>query len=237
MVAPNDLPEQQVERPASYRLVSSRFPPITLFEDVADAEDFEALYQLQALTNPRMLAEAGDLGLIPRDEIPFGIRGCSYAVAPFTHVNPDGSRFSDGAFGVLYLAESMATAIAEVRYHQQRYLSNVEGLRYDRLVLRGLVCTFSETLLDLTTLPADHAIYNPDDYTASQALGVAARKSAAARKQSGAKGLTYHSVRKPGATCWALFTPRGVKSMIQSVHYEMIWDGERVASVSRISKS
>ncbi len=210
--------------------MSSRFPPITLFEDVADAEDFEALYQLQALTNPRMLAEAGDLGLIPREEIPFGIRGCSYAVAPFTHVNPDGSRFSDGTFGVLYLAESMATAIAEVRYHQQRYLSRVEGLRYDRLVFRGLVCAFSDTLLDLTTLPPGHAIYAPQDYTASQALGASTRTR-------GIRGLAYHSVRKSEATCWALFTPRGVKSIVQSAHYEMIWDGERVSSVSRISKS
>lgn len=229
MVAPLDAPEQRVEQLASYRLISSRFPPITLFEDVADAEDFEALYQLQALTNPRLLAEAGDLGLIPRDEIPFGIRGCSYAVAPFTHVNPDGSRFSDGAFGVLYLAESTATAIAEVRYHQQRYLSRVEGLRYDRLVFRALMCGFSDTLLNLTVLTPNHAIYHPDDYAASQTLGAAAR-------QRGVKGLTYHSVRKPGSTCWALFSPRGVKSMVQSAHYEMVWDGERISSVSRISK-
>jgi hypothetical protein len=229
VVAPLDVPEQQVDQLACHRLIPSRFPPITLFEDVADPEDFEALYQLQARTNPRLLAEAGDLGLIPRGEIPFGIRGCSYAVAPFTHVNPDGSRFSDGAFGVLYLAESVTTAIAEVRYHQQRYLSRVEGLRYDRLVFRSLVCGFSDTLLDLTRLPPEHAIYDPEDYSASQALGAAAR-------QRGKKGLSYHSVRNPGATCWALFTPRGVKSMVQSAHYEMIWDGEGISSVNRISK-
>nr|WP_256591107.1 RES family NAD+ phosphorylase [Pseudomonas sp. ERMR1:02] len=29
------------------------------------------------------------------------------------HVNPAGSRFSDGRFGVLYLADSMETALAE----------------------------------------------------------------------------------------------------------------------------
>jgi len=229
VVAPLDAPEEQVDQLACHRLIPSRFPPITLFEDVADPEDFEALYQLQARTNPRLLAEAGDLGLIPRTEIPFGIRGCSYAVAPFTHVNPEGSRFSDGTFGVLYLAESVTTAIAEVRYHQQRYLSRVEGLRYDRLVFRALVCGFSDTLLDLTRLTPDHPIYHPEDYSASQALGGVARRR-------GTKGLTYHSVRNPGTTCWALFTPRGVKSMVQSAHYEMIWDGEGIASVSRISK-
>lgn len=73
----------------AYRLVNSKFPPIHLFDDVADAEDFDALYQLQALTNPRLQNEVGRLELIAREEIPFGIPGCSYATAPFTHVNPE----------------------------------------------------------------------------------------------------------------------------------------------------
>ena len=112
-----DLPVLEGESLQAYRLVNSKFPPIALFDDVADAEDFEALYQIQALTNPRLQNEIGRLELIPRDQIPFGIPGCSYATAPFTHVNPAGSRFSNGTFGVLYLADRMDTAIAEVRHH------------------------------------------------------------------------------------------------------------------------
>jgi hypothetical protein len=109
----------------AYRLVNSKFPPIALFDDVADAADFEVLYQLQALTNPRLQNELGRLDLVPREQIPFGIPGCSYATAPFTHVNPAGSRFSNGSFGALYLADRMDTAIPEVRHHQERYWSNV----------------------------------------------------------------------------------------------------------------
>lgn len=229
MVTVLDLPEVLVERLASYRLVSSKFPPIALFDDVADAGDFEALYQLQALTNPRLLAEAGELGLIPREEIPFGIPGCSYAVAPFTHVTPDGSRFSDGSYGVLYLAESMDAAIAEVRHHQQEYLSRVEGLHYDRLVFRGLLCCFSERVLDATTLSTEHAIYDPEDYQHSRAWGAAAR-------EQGAGGLEYRSVRDPGSNCWALFTPRGVQRLVQTAHYEMIWSGRTISSVSKLSR-
>lgn len=45
--------------------------------------------------------------MIPLDEIPWGITGYSYATAPFTHINPAGSRFSDGSFGVLYVAEQV----------------------------------------------------------------------------------------------------------------------------------
>lgn len=120
-----------------FRLINSRFPPISLFDDVADEDEFDALYELQTLTNPRLQTELGNLNLIRKAEIPFGIPGCSYATGPFTHVNPEGSRFSDGQYGVLYMGESIDTAIAEVAYHQSRYWQGVHGLDYDRLVFRG----------------------------------------------------------------------------------------------------
>jgi len=49
----------------SYRMVNSKFPPITLFDDMMDAKDFGTAYALQALTNPRILNELDDLTLIP----------------------------------------------------------------------------------------------------------------------------------------------------------------------------
>lgn len=217
--------EAQIE---GYRLVNSKFPPIGLFDDVADLEEFEALYALQALTNPRLRTEAGDLGLIPWEEIPFGIRGCSYATAPFTHVNPDGSRFSDGSFGVLYIAESLGVAIAEVKHHQQAYWQRVPALHYERFVFRGLKCMFSEQGCrdGLAVAPA-HPIYAPDDYIASRALGMHLRKQRC-------PGLRYHSVRHPGAACWALLTPRYASEIIQTVHLEMIWNG-RITQVNKLS--
>ncbi len=69
----------------SFRLVNSKYPPIDLFDDVADMDEFEAVFAVQVLTNPRIQNEIGDLNLISKEEIPFGIDGCSYAVAPFIH--------------------------------------------------------------------------------------------------------------------------------------------------------
>ena len=112
MVNLSQLADLNSEQLQAYRLVNSKFPPIALFDDVANPEEFEALYQIQALTNPRLQNEVGRIELIPRSEIPFGVPGCSYATAPFTHVNPEGSRFSNGSFGVLYLAATMEAALA-----------------------------------------------------------------------------------------------------------------------------
>lgn len=224
------LPQCDVGQIEGFRLVNSRFPPIALFDDVADAQAFDTLYQLQALTNPRLLNEAGRLELIPRSEIPFGITGCSYAVAPFTHVNPAGSRFSDGRFGVLYVAATVETALAEVRHHQNSYWSGVTGLGYDRFVFRGLTCTFAESgMADASVLPLTDRVHDPDDYRAARALGMAA-------KQAGSPGLRYRSVRNPGELCWALMTPRPVTSIIQTAHYEMIWSGG-ITAVNRVSQA
>lgn len=44
-----------------------------LFDDVADANEFETLYQLQAKTDPRLLNEAGRIEQLSRNEIPLGI--------------------------------------------------------------------------------------------------------------------------------------------------------------------
>jgi len=222
-----DLPGQQVQ---AYRLVNSKYPPIALFDDVADADEFEALYQIQALTNPRLQNEVGRIEMIAREEIPFGIPGCSYATGPFTHVNPEGSRFSDGRFGVLYLAATMETALAEVHHHQDKYWSNVRNLNYERFVFRGLSCVFvDEAMKDATSVPMTDPIYDPDDYTDSHRLGKVV-------KDAGCPGLRYTSVRAPNNHCWALMTPRPVSSIIQAAHYEMIWNGH-ITSVNKISET
>lgn len=212
-----------------YRAVNSKFPPISLFDDVVDADEFDALYELQRRTNPRLLNEAGVIERLPRDEIPFGIPGCSYAVAPFVHLNPAGSRFSDGSYGVLYIAQDINTALAEASHHQSRYWQKVDGLAFDRILLRGLRCTFDEgKVLQAGAMPNVEALLVPDDYTAARAVGKQVR-------DDGYPGIYYASVRHPGGTCWGLFTPRDVQSIIQTSHYEMIWDGRRIASTSRVS--
>ncbi|WP_247256858.1 RES family NAD+ phosphorylase [Pseudomonas moorei] len=230
MVRAEQLPAFAGEQLQAWRLVNSKFPPIAIFDDVADADEFDVLYQIQALTNPRLKNEVGHLELIPRAEIPFGIPGCSYATAPFTHVNPAGSRFSDGRFGVLYLADSIDAALAEVQHHQSLYWSKVHNLNYERFVFRGLSCSFVDAAMkDATSIPMTDPLYAPDDYTDSHRFGRAI-------KDAGCPGLRYHSVRMPGSHCWALMTPRPVLSIIQTAHYEMVWN-RHITSVSKISEA
>ncbi|XBS68179.1 RES family NAD+ phosphorylase [Acerihabitans sp. KWT182] len=218
---PVSLPDLSVQPQRGYRLINSKYPPIALFDDVADKEEFETLYELQALTNPRLQNGAGSPSYLPVGDIPFGIPGCSYAVAPFTHINPRGSRFSDGSYGMLYIADDMTTALTEVTYHQEHYWQAIAGLKYDRMVMRSLVFIFNPApAKDALVLPLSHPVYDMKNYGASRQLGHGL-------KNQGCGALRYRSVRRPGSLCWALFTPKGVNSVQQSAHYEFIWDGKK----------
>ncbi|WP_288212391.1 RES family NAD+ phosphorylase, partial [uncultured Aeromonas sp.] len=104
----------------AYRIIPSRFPPICLYEDVATADELEAVWAVEALTNDRLREEAGELMRVPREDWLVGLPGGSYVMAAFTHLNPEGARFTTGDFGGYYCAPSLDTGIKETVYHRER---------------------------------------------------------------------------------------------------------------------
>ncbi len=91
--------ETRLEWSTARRIVASRFPPRTLFDRVADPGDLQAVYDLESLTNDRLRDEVGQIARVPAAERMAG-PGTTPIMAAFTHLNPHGSRFSDGSFGV-----------------------------------------------------------------------------------------------------------------------------------------
>jgi len=218
----NAIPQTAFFNQAAYRLIPSKYPPKSLFDDVADHDQFEVLFAIQELTNPRIRNELGNLNRVPAQERPYGIRGCNYALGPFVHLNPDGSRFSKGDFGIYYAAEDVQTAIAETRYHQQYYFSSVVGLKFDRLSMRCLKTQFSANLRDIRDDSFKQSDwYSKDNYSAAQQLGENV-------KANNDTGIAYWSVRIDNKICYALFSPSVIKDVIQTTHYEYIWDGEKI---------
>jgi len=207
----------------SHRLIPSRFPPVGLFDRVADAGDLDAVYALEALTNDRLRDEAGELHLVPAADRIAG-PGTTPIMAAFTHLNPEGSRFSDGSYGVYYCAQTLPTALAEVRYHQERFLRRTnEGPI--RLELRLYLSDLDATLVDARRMPGVH---DPGDYGPGQQLGRALR-------DRGRDGVLYRSVRHDGGLCAAVFRPRVLRACRQSTHYAFHFDGTSIVAIDELS--
>jgi hypothetical protein len=199
----------------AYRIVPTRYPSIYIYDRVADAAEFEALYALEAMTNDRIRDESGAIELVARDERVFG-PGSGPIMAAFTHLNPLGSRFSDGSYGVFYAAKRRATAIAETRHHHGSFLrATAQGPMHLPMRLYGV--DIDAKLHDLRAHP-DREVFDPDSYAASQALGRELRAQ-------GSLGVGFRSVRDPEGECAGLFTPRCARNCRHIAQLLYVWDG------------
>jgi hypothetical protein len=220
-------PVKRVRWMPCVRIIPSRFPPIDLFERVADPADLESVYAVEALTNARLRDEVGDLPLVPPEARVSG-PGSSWIMAPFTHVHGPGGRFSTPEFGAYYTARRVETAIAETRYHRERFLRATREPPIE-IGMRVLHADLSTRLHDLRGAAARHpAIYHDTDYSAGQRL-------AASLRAAGSFGVVYDSVRDPGGECAAVFVPRALANCRQAEHLGYLWDGSRIGAVVRKS--
>ncbi len=214
---------RRVQWPAACRIVPTRDPSVNLYDRVADGADFEALYALEAMTNERLRDEAGAVHLVAAEDRVFG-PGSGPIMAAFTHLNPQGSRFSDGRYGVFYAARDRATAIAETAYHHARFLAaTAQGPMH--LPMRVYQVAIDARLHDLR--PADAvpaAVFNRNRYAAAQALGGQLRAA-------GSAGVVYRSVRRSAGHCVGLFKPRGARACVHAAILLYAWNGQRFADI------
>ncbi len=217
-----DPPLARVRWRAAHRIIASRYPPIQLFERLTDdPAEWELLAEVESLTNPRVRDEIGEIRLVPAEDRVSG-PGASWVMASFTHVNPRGSRFSDGSYGVYYAARELDTAIAETTFHMARFYAQTADPPHAE-EMRVLVGPVDAGFHDIRGDPGRwRAILHPEDYTASQELG---RRLRAA----GSNGVVYPSVRRHSGQWLGAFRPRAVGLPVQGRHLRYHWDGERIS--------
>lgn len=215
-------PLSRVRWPKTYRLVASSYPPIDLFERIADPEDWEILSHLEGLTNDRLRDEIGDIAMVPVEERVVG-QGPTPIMAAFTHRGFP-SRFTDGSYGVYYASNRFEAALREVLYHRERFLRRTAELR-TRFDLRTYVGSIDADLSDVCG--GWPAIHDVSSYGASQALGRRIRCDEG-------NGVVYDSVRSPGDQNIAVFRPSilaakaGGPHVRQGAHVRVEWDGSRM---------
>ena len=217
-------PVKRIRWSQAYRIVPSRFPPVGVYDRIADPADLDAVFAIEALTNPRLREEAGALKLVPKERRISG-PGSTPVMAAFTHLNPEGSRFSDGTWGVFYAAHSVATAVEETVYHREQFLAATAEPACD-IEMRCYRTSIAGRLHDVRDGWPE--VQDPRSYVASVALAEQLRKT-------GSNGIVYNSARHAGE-CAAVFYPDLVAPCVQSEHLIYRWNGAHIAMVLRVSE-
>jgi hypothetical protein len=222
VIDPALLPVSLVQWSGARRVIRSLYPPIDLFEDIADPEDWPLLIAAEQKTNPRLMESIGVLDPVPPGRRVAGV-GATYLMAPFTHASPDRpSRFTNGTYGVLYVAQRFETALLETMHHHARFMARTREAPGWTSQFRELLMDINVSLHDLLgSDPGFAPALDPHDHGKAQAL-------AATLRAAGSEGLVYPSQRDPGGKCAALFYPDRATNIIQGRHLDYHWNGTRV---------
>jgi hypothetical protein len=207
----------------SFRAVASKYPAVSVYDRISDAANFDALLEIEALTNPRAREEAGAYRKVRPEDLIAG-PGTTPIMASFAYSGP--SRFSDGTFGVYYAAREEATAIAESRYHTEAFLRATRQPSID-VDKRIYVATIAGEFDDIRGRSMRSKLYAAalDDYGYSQ------RYAHKLYDKNRVDGILYNSVREPGGQCVAAFRPRSLSKARIRKYVQFRWDGRRIVGI------
>ena len=214
-------PLSRVRWTRTFRLIRSIYPPVDLFEDIADPADWELIAAAEAKSNPRARDAIGAIHLVPPERSISGA-GASWVMAPFCHVSPDRpSRFADGSYGVYYAGDRFEVALAETVFNFERFMAatDEEPAMAD---YRELIGSIDAEMHNLRNAVAYAFALDVGDYSEAQAL------ARALRRNHDSNGIVYPSVRYPGGEAIAAFWPDVAGIPVQGRHLCYRWDGNRV---------
>jgi hypothetical protein len=225
-------PVSLVRQIDTHRLVLSRHLPQSDSVLVAISDDdahLQAIFELDAATNDRLLAGQRLLPGIGLEELVFGVPHAAVVNAAFCHPHPLGSRFNGPNRGAWYGGFSLETSQTEVGFHKTVQLAEI-GRFDDTVTYDDYIADFSASFHDLRSAfargaAADksassrmRAYLDPGSYVESQAL-------AEALLDAESLGVIYPSVRHTGGTCVACFRPALVTNVRRGKTYRFTWDG------------
>lgn len=197
---------------SAYRIINSAFPPVDVFEDTLEPADLEVAFAIEALTNDRLLDQAGVIDRVhPQDRV--SGPGSTPLMAAFTHIGR-ASRYTDGSYGVYYCASSLDGALAETRFHQEAFWRATQEASIE-VTMRTYVNQVLKPMIDVRK----RADFHEAGYAATQHF-------ARERRSEGAWGLLYRSVRSPGHECVAALRPPALSIPTQGPHFRYCWDGK-----------
>jgi hypothetical protein len=203
-----------------YRLIPSRFPPVSLYERVAREEAWVAVTAIEDLTNPRVQARQLLTGVAQVNEASPKLQNWNHA--PFTYLNPEGTWLLSPLFGAMDLSDCLQTALAISVRKRELFLSRTEEPPLD-LDMRVLGTRVQGQFADLRAL--EPTLTQTERWQIGEEL-----------LNAGANGALFMCPVRPAGTCVAIFSGDVLERSVQAEHFRFVWDGRRVKSVYSFDK-
>ena len=205
----------------THRLIPSKYSESgdSVLTRIADNDaHLQDIFDLDNVTNDRLLAENDLLPGIDTHELVFGVPYYRIVNAAFCHAHPLGSRFNGPDRGAWYAAFEMESARAEVAFHKRVELAEV-GWFHEEVMYDDYLADFSADFHDIRDDKAFADHLAPDSYVASQDLALELLAA-------GSLGVIYPSVRHQGGTCLACFRPTLVMNVRKDATHIFRWQGQ-----------
>ena len=221
-------PVSLVRQLDAHRLIPSQHRPHgdSVLAAIADDDaHLQAIFEIEAATNDRLLAGQQLLPGIGLEELVFGVPGAAVVNAAFCHPHPLGSRFNSPSRGAWYAGFDLATSQAEVAFHKAVQLAEI-GRFEDSVTYDDYLADFSASFHDLRRARTFKRCLDPGSYVASQEL-------AEQLLDAESLGVVYPSVRHTGGTCLACFRPALVTNVRRDRTYRFTWTGGRDPAITQ----
>jgi hypothetical protein len=212
-----------IDQRDTHRLIPAQYAEggaSVLIQLTDDGDLLDGIFELDNATNDRLLAESGQLPGIDARELVFGIPSYRIINAAFCHPAPNGSRFNSADRGAWYAGFEVETSQAEVAYHKQLWLQEIDWNEEEIAEYVDYRADFRAEFHDIRKTKEHRDCLSPTSYVASQAL-------AAQLLESGSAGIVYPSVRRSGGTCIACFRPVLVTNVRKGERFTFVFAGFR----------
>jgi len=197
----------------TFRLIPSRFPPVSVYEGLVANDRMDALVDIENLTNPRLQSQARIASMENKDP-KTSARLQNWNLAPFAYGHPEGSTFFDVDRPCLEVAADRQTALAISVAKRQRFLAcTSEGPI--GLDMRMFKTPLSGRFVDLRHLSAEKVRDSGRDFGKSIEADV--------------DGVLFHPIERPSATAISVLNGSVLEQTLQAVHYRYQWNGERIS--------
>lgn len=209
-----NVPINSIAWDPCFRLIPTRYPATNLFSRIAQTPlELNHLDKLEMRRNERNSLTGTHKEITGP--------GSEYILAAFAYLNPSGSRFSDGKYGVFYAGKELNTSVAEVKYHRETFFRFCNEPP-TQLEMKIIAVNLSGSLHDIRGLRRIiPGVYDPVSYATSQqfAKDIISKSSL---------GVVYDSVRHTGGECAAVFHPSIIHNCREEGFMLFQWDGKDI---------